>query len=50
MQFSPADLDSARRVLKVIEGEANRCDGQVSVVWEELAANLRREFFTPEDA
>lgn len=50
LQFSPEDLESARRVLKVLEGEADRCNGHMTVVWEELAASVRREVFTTEDA
>lgn len=45
LTFSTADLASARTVLAVLEQEAATGHGQAKVVWTELAANLRREFF-----
>jgi hypothetical protein len=45
------DEDSARRVLGLLEDEANRLDteGSTSVYWRRLADGIRVRFFSPEE-
>jgi hypothetical protein len=44
-EVDKAEAESARRVLAALEAEAEACDGRLVVVWETLAANIRRDVF-----